>query len=551
MSTNFGDRMTQLSTDSVVTPGKLPVVVQLGFAGSRQLFAEDGLSKEQEDAFLATIEAHLTERLRRLPVDLHLGKRHFLCGISQVAIGGDTLFTRACRALEIPQRILLPQPLDEYLTATGSEGERDFSDDEQRTARELLTSPHVIHERVVSDAPDRHSRFEDVNLEIVRVSDVLVCLRRADVAGKTGGTSHLLELAVRYRRHILDIQVSIQDGKPKFAETWHYEGDFTPPQLPPEIDAATLRLPSRPGSALPSVADFCGMLRKFTSSKSIEHRQLFKRAALVIIGAHVAATMLAVAVLLIHGAGLVPWLLSGEMALLAGGFLMHFRLHHSRASRVWALSRLVSEVSRSVRAAGEVHLYLSYLFWLPFPPGIRPLLRTMNVLHLRSTRPKQEEPWQPKRDRYVWGRFRDPVNGQLVFYSRSLAKARRGLLCARTTFYACSFSAMSATLLKLFVLCHCLPMTYGREDAWANLFGALAIVMPVLAVAALSLAASFDLEALVQTYGETLQFLEKQEGYLSGATSEREFSKLLIGTEGVLLGETATWASRRSFKEVT
>jgi hypothetical protein len=82
------------------------------------------------------------------------------------------------------------------------------------------------------------------------------------------------------------------------------------------------------------------------------------------------------------------------------------------------------------------------------------------------------------------------------------------------------------------------------------MLGALAIVMPVLAVGALSLAASFDLEALVHTYGETLEFLEKQVGRLYGASSEREFTRLMLETEASLLGETATWASRRSFKSV-
>jgi hypothetical protein len=72
----------------------------------------------------------------------------------------------------------------------------------------------------------------------------------------------------------------------------------------------------------------------------------------------------------------------------------------------------------------------------------------------------------------------------------------------------------------------------------------------VLAVAALSLAASLDLEALVHTYSDILAFLEKQEGWLTEAVSEREFAKLALETESHLLGETATWASRRSFKGV-
>jgi len=74
--------------------------------------------------------------------------------------------------------------------------------------------------------------------------------------------------------------------------------------------------------------------------------------------------------------------------------------------------------------------------------------------------------------------------------------------------------------------------------------------MPVLAVAALSLAAALDLEGLVHTYGETLAFLRRNVTWLNAASSEGEFVRLLLEIEAHLLGETATWSSRRSFKGV-
>ena len=41
-------------------------------------------------------------------------------------------------------------------------------------------------------------------------------------------------------------------------------------------------------------------------------------------------------------------------------------------------------------------------------------------------------------------------------------------------------------------------------------------------------------------------FLTRQAGLIKAATSEREFAKILNGTESRLLGETVTWFSRRS-----
>jgi len=78
----------------------------------------------------------------------------------------------------------------------------------------------------------------------------------------------------------------------------------------------------------------------------------------------------------------------------------------------------------------------------------------------------------------------------------------------------------------------------------------LTILLPVLAVAALSLAAAFDLEARRHTFKEMHEFLERQTRHLTEAASEREFAKLLLETESRLLGETVNWFSRRSFTGV-
>jgi hypothetical protein len=80
--------------------------------------------------------------------------------------------------------------------------------------------------------------------------------------------------------------------------------------------------------------------------------------------------------------------------------------------------------------------------------------------------------------------------------------------------------------------------------------GTLAIVMPVLAAAALSLAAAMDLEAQEHTYRGMLAFLRQQENNLAAAASEGDCRALVLETDSVLLGETANWFSRRSFSSV-
>lgn len=68
---------------------------------------------------------------------------------------------------------------------------------------------------------------------------------------------------------------------------------------------------------------------------------------------------------------------------------------------------------------------------------------------------------------------------------------------------------------------------------------------------ALSLAASFDLEARSQTYQETLDYLKRTQPLFSTVHSERALTHLVLQTEARLLGETANWYSRRSFTSVT
>jgi hypothetical protein len=211
------------------------MVVQIGFAGSRTLFDSGKHPGVDEAAFEMEVQRLLKERLDRLPAELKLSPHHFLCGISQVAIGADSVFTQACQASGIPQRIFLTQHRDEYLSAVGSGGGRDFTLEREQAARQLLLSPHIIQERVVAISPDRQVRFREVNYEIAREADVVICLLRADADAKPGGTADLQAQAQRRGRPTLRISVSVgSNGEPMLAEEW-LGGEFAPPNLPHEL----------------------------------------------------------------------------------------------------------------------------------------------------------------------------------------------------------------------------------------------------------------------------------------------------------------------------
>lgn len=545
--------MTSASTAS----SGLPLVVHVAFVGKRNLLPAAGATGMSQAAFQDAVANKLRDRLQNLPAEIGLAppQRYVVCALSSLAAGGDMLFTRACAALDWRQRILLPQAREDFLKACGGSGP-DFSPEEADEARRLLASRHIIEERVASLSADRHTRFEDVNLELVRVCDVLVCLLPAEQSQDgQAGTMDALRLAQRWQRPVLELRLALQDdGTVELKDTWH----GTPvPATNAASDRKTVRL------ALPAPLDrldcpACGLtdadayrkaLKNFASDIARRQQNRFKWAALVIVGAHVAATALALLAFRSVGDAALSWLLGVELSFLSTGLTYHWWLHHSHAARQWAMARLSAEVARSVIPLAGVPRALSHLFELPMPPELRPLLRTLNVLHLAGLRSLAGN-WTDRRQAYVDERLRKPRVGQLAYYADKLKDARAWRSCARATFYLGSIGALLATAAKLSLVLHWWHVSPAAHDLAAPVFGFLAVFLPVLAVAALSLSAAFDLEARVHTYQETHDFLREQNRLLDEAATENEFASLALQTEARLLGETASWYARRAFTGV-
>ena len=520
----------------------MPLVVQVGFAGSRHLIDPEEHPEIRADEFNRAVEARLETELRGLLAALGLGEGYFLCGISQVAIGADTMFARVCARLGILHRVFLPQHLEEYLSAVDSAGVPDFAERERMSVRALLESPNVIQQRVVSESADRQTRFVDTNLEIARVSDIVVCLVRSDASKIPGGTMDLMEQAGHRDIPLLEIRVGVgEGGKPEFSTTLRNKSAFKTPTVPDE-----LLVPSAAPAVTLDVAKgrhFMERLGATMNRLSKTHQGHFRSAALRIIGAHVLATVCAVVAVVYHPEWLVP-LLSVEFILLGWGLWCHWRLHYSRASGIWSMARLVAQIIDSLMALTHVRAYPGYLFSLQMPESLRALRRTLCVLHLQATRDVQPEDWRERMKKYLGVRVTDAPQGQIPYYTDKLALWRRRRTAATCLFYGFALVAMVATGWKLYASCG-----GGHHDL--SLAALAAILCPVIAVAAMSLAASFDLDALVHTYSESLKYLDRKQKQLSKATSEREFVAGALELESQLLGETANWYSRRAFTGVS
>jgi hypothetical protein len=554
-----------MSQSPAIDAHPLPLAVLVGFGGSRTFLSETSLPAEARAAIDQSIEAHLRSILEALPGQLGLSATHFLlCGVSSLASGADQMFSRCCQQLGWRQEVLLPQGWTEFLAAKNSTGQPDFSPAQAEVAEQLFASPHILERRVASTALGRHERFEDVNLEISRQADVVICLRRDGHSGRRGGTDHLWQESQARQRPCLMIGVSVSpEGQVTFTEEWFHRETFQPPSLPAE-----LRGLGTVATGPVSLPAYCTALKKFASGQSRWKQTIFRWCAVAIIGTHVGATVLALLAIKIHAKHIVPWLLCVELLLLSAGFLTHSYLHSSRAAPTWAMSRLVAEIARSVLSLKEVPGRLTHLFSLPLPETVQPLLKTLNVLHLAEVQTRSTPAWTETRDRYVRERIEDRGSGQLPYYTRSTRQAEGWLHLAHRAFFVASLLAFAATLLKLILVSISAdsndPSHLSKSATAAievievieviaaiEVAGFLAVILPLLAVAALSLAASVDLEAQVKTYRKMVHDLQVQKQLLTNAASERAFVSQALETERQLVGETLAWYWRRSFTSVT
>jgi hypothetical protein len=544
----------------------LPLVVQLGFTGSRYFVPADRRGKVDEVAFNKEVMEYLFERLSELPTVLGLSERSFICGVCQLAIGGDTFFVQACQRLGIPVRIFLPEPPDVFFEM--EDDVPDFAPAQKEQGKAILESPDVIQLRVIGEALIRDARFQQVNHEMARVSDLIVCLVRKDAKWNPGGSLAMLERARVRQRTVLKITVGEEHGHPTFTPEWIDKEHFVAPH-PPELLAHAEPSTAPPLPIKPSIDAFVTRLREESRVWADRFRNRFTFFATTIIGTHVVATLLALFALgLPHEFVGLPWLLGVELSLLLVGFGVHWWMHHSHVIQNWSNQRLIEQIASSVDAVGENHVPLDHFFNLPLPDDFRSLMRTLNVLHLSSTR-RVTSAWEARRDTYV----KERVDDQAAYYQRTSGRAEKQLKFFHYAFMFFSFIAILATGTKLglWVLerpgatAHNSASTgdehseHAEEtphhdahssDLTTKTLGSIAVFLPVLAVAAMSIAAAHDLEGRIHTYNDIESFLERQRKALLAASCEGDFVRLLTETESRLLGETANWFSRRSFTGV-
>jgi hypothetical protein len=493
----------------------------------------------------------LAQRLAQLAGELGLPPSHFLCGISQVAIGSDAAFTRACADGKIPQRILLPQPLDEYITAKGKPSDSpDFTEEQATTARQMTQLPHIIEVRTVSRSEDRSQRFQEASMEILRACDVMIAVAAGGAAVKPGGTLELLDQAAKRGIPALRITASVIDGRAVFEPKWEQREKFELPKLPAEVVPASFAL----SGAIPESQAYLDALKSHCGTLAKSKKTGFVYSAVFIILLHFTATALASFALVAHSEHWPDWvyiaLLSFEIVCLALGMHTHRRFHYSKPGETWATARLIIEVVRSVQSIGRHHLHLRHLFLVASPQSLLSLFRTLDMLHLRGTRANSNGPWIEGRDHYVTHRLlsSDQKMGQIPWYRDEVVRLKGWSSFFRRWFWICTITAVGFTSFKLYCAS---SHTLHEPSVAIPLLGVLAILLPVAAVGFVSWSIAMGYESREHGYHDTHTYLGGDHlANLRNSLTRGEFEKLLIETETRLLGETVNWFYRQSFAEV-
>ncbi|MBK6882380.1 MAG: hypothetical protein IPH05_05460 [Flavobacteriales bacterium] len=201
-------------------------------------------------------------------------------------------------------------------------------------------------------------------------------------------------------------------------------------------------------------------------------------------------------------------------------------------------------IDLSVHGVAGLHMSLSYLFDLELPQSLRPLLRTLNVLHLRSSRGADRQDWKSIRTNYL-----KRVAVQQKYYNASASSHRRKAQRDNVLFLLFSGTAIAIGAYKFFA--HGLHLSEAEPGPWTKVFEIVGIIGPILAVGILSYSAAMDREANAVTFRETRTRIDDLERRIAAAKSRNEMERLVVETEQVLLGENAAWFSRRTFKGVS
>jgi hypothetical protein len=366
---------------------RLPEVLVVGFSGHRKVPDEAKCGQAIHDFLLRRQQTH----------------NGILCGVSSAASGGDQLFAESCLDLDIPLRILLPRPAEQF---------RDDFDAAswERTERIMR---EAISVEVITGPENRREQYYDCGIATVRESQILVALWDGLPARGGGGTQEMVSYAKK-------------TGHPV---AWIHSETCALEMLNPdafralELGPGDLELEFLNGLPDVGIALRDGSPREVARAwldKTDENANRFapqarRVASVPIIYTAAAAVMSGVAPEI---PGAAPWLvISAALGIVALALPAALRLHARQL--LWARARTAAEIARSVLAVWNTPRRYDAMGaeGAPFLSGI---LRSLNYLKMEDNHQHAAQLEDFKQEYR-----RDRVNHQMEYFSRQAQKAGR------------------------------------------------------------------------------------------------------------------------------
>ena len=156
---------------------RLPAVLPVGFTGHRRLPDEAGSR--------AVLREFLREYKASSPAIVY--------GVSSAAAGADLLFAESCLELDIPLRMLLPMPAEEF--------RNDF--DAETWARAERVLARAISVEVTGQGRDRSELYYECGIQTVQQCRLLLALWDGEASRGLGGTAEIVDFADKIGRPVV------------------------------------------------------------------------------------------------------------------------------------------------------------------------------------------------------------------------------------------------------------------------------------------------------------------------------------------------------------
>ena len=363
---------------------RLPEVLAIGFTGHRKVPYEAKSRQLIRDFLARQKESH----------------QGIVYGVSSAASGGDQLFAESCLELNIPLRILLPRPAEQFRS--------DF--DDTSWLRTVRIMENAISVEVTGTLESQTEQYYDCGIQTVAESQLLVALWDGLPARGAGGTQEMVSYARKTHHPVAwihsetgELQWLNKDALGQIDSSSELEFLNQLPDLGVAPPAASSR----------DLAQ--AWLDKTDVNANYFAPQARRVASIPIVYTAAAAVMSGVAPEI---PGAAPWLaISAALGVVALALPAALRLHTRQA--LWARTRTAAEITRSLLATWSTPRPYDVI-GAEVAPWLSGILRSLNFLKMEDHHRNQTLLKDFKQEYR-----RDRVAHQIEYFSSQASKAER------------------------------------------------------------------------------------------------------------------------------